>query len=199
MPVVEHEHLSCIPLADSFDYCFSCWNHCLQALSFPGVLCKAVTAHQRNRGDPQVPDSTDGHISNCFNHQLCCHYDSQHHLWKSGNRDHWLWYAAAVPQMETWRKIARKISIYVYSRYYSKWAPVPHLSEFSHKITQYHLEIFQYIFSQYQRNMMFSSLPEKSSHRQHERSIVCSFVPVKHTKQRKLLQLQALWKQISKA
>ena len=35
--------------------------------------------------------------------------------------------------------------------------------------------------------MIFSSLPEKSLHRQHERSIVYSFVLVKQTMQRKLL------------
>lgn len=185
---------SCIPLADPFDYCFSCWNHCLQALSFPGVLLKVVPARQWNGGPPQVPDSADGHVSDRLPHQLCCHYDSQHGLWKSGNPDHWLWYAAALPQVETWGKIARKNSIYMYSRYYRRWTPVPHLSEFSHKVTWYHLEIFQYRFSQYQRNMILSPLPEKALHRQHERSIVYSFVLVKHTKQRKLLQQPSFMK-----
>lgn len=75
----------------------------------------------------------------------------------------------------------------MYNKNSNKQTPVPHITEFSHQITQYHLEIFKYRFSQYQRNLIFSSLLENSLYSQHERSIVYSFVLVKQTKQRKLL------------
>lgn len=69
-----------VVLPDPVDHRLRYWDHCLQAVGVHCVFYQTSRDLERDGLNPEVPDPSDSHVYHSFPHQLCHHYDSEHHI-----------------------------------------------------------------------------------------------------------------------